>query len=114
MSDKPLEQSIFLTALELATPAEREAYLRGACGSDEALRAAVAELVAAHERAGNILDAPPVVAGGTVAQDNPGAGSLEQPGTVIGPYQLLEQLGGSGMGSVWPAQHTEAVKPPVA
>jgi hypothetical protein len=55
MSDKPLEQSIFLTALELATPAEREEYLRDACGNNDALRAAVAELLAAHERAGNIL-----------------------------------------------------------
>jgi serine/threonine protein kinase/Tfp pilus assembly protein PilF len=114
MSDKPLEQSIFLTALELATPAEREAYLHGACGNNEALRAAVAELLAAHERAGNILDAPPVAAGVTVAQDNFGARSLEQPGTVIGPYKLSEPIGEGGMGAVWMAQQTEPVKRLVA
>jgi tetratricopeptide (TPR) repeat protein/serine/threonine protein kinase len=114
MSDKPLEQSIFLTALELATPAEREAYLRDVCGNNEALRAAVAELLAAHERAGNILDAPPVAAGGTVAQDNPGACSLEQPGAVIGPYKLIEQIGEGGMGTVWMAQQQEPVKRLVA
>jgi serine/threonine protein kinase/tetratricopeptide (TPR) repeat protein len=114
MSDKPLEQSIFLTALELATPAEREAYLRDACGNNEALRAAVAELLAAHERAGNILDVPPVAAGGTMAQDNPGAGSLEQPGIVIGPYKLIEPIGEGGMGAVWMAQQTVPVKRLVA
>src|SRR5262245_54239368 len=114
MSDKPLEQSIFLTALELATPAEREAYLRRACGNNEALRAAVVELLAAHERAGNILDAPPVAAGGTVAQDSPGAGSLEQPGTIIGPYKLIEPIGEGGMGTVWMARQTEPVKRLVA
>ncbi len=114
MSDKPPEQSIFLTALELATPAEREAYLRGACGSNEVLRAAVAELLAAHERAGNILDAPPVAAGGTVARDNAGVGSLEQPGTVIGPYKLLQQIGEGGMGTVFMAQQTQPVQRKVA
>src|SRR6516165_4177190 len=31
------EQSIFLAALELPTPAERAAYLKGACGADPAL-----------------------------------------------------------------------------
>src|SRR5262245_29191875 len=92
MSDKPLEQSIFLSLLELATSAEREAYLRGACGTNEALRAAIADLLAAHERAGNILDAPPVAGVGTVAQDKPEVQPLEQPATVIGPYKLLEQI----------------------
>ena len=33
------EQSIFLAALELPTPAERAAYLQGACGTDPALLA---------------------------------------------------------------------------
>src|SRR5262245_38680032 len=53
------EQSIFLAALELPTPAERAAYLKGACGADPALLANVRELLAAHEKDDGFLDRPP-------------------------------------------------------
>jgi hypothetical protein len=42
------EQTIFLSALEIADPAERTAYLDRACAGNEALRLQVAALLAAH------------------------------------------------------------------
>jgi serine/threonine protein kinase len=52
------EQTIFLSALEIADPAERGAYLRKACADDAALRQQVEALLAAHERPGPFLDVP--------------------------------------------------------
>ena len=44
------EIEIFNSALEQATPAERAAYLDGACGDDAELRARIEALIRAHEQ----------------------------------------------------------------
>ena len=38
-------KSLFLNAVELHTPARRQAYLEGECGGDEALRREVEDLL---------------------------------------------------------------------
>ena len=51
MSDpRPTERTIFLAAIDRASPAERAAYLDAACAGDDRLRADVEELLAAHDR----------------------------------------------------------------
>ena len=51
MTEQPTaERSIFLSAIEAGSPADRAAYLDRACGGDGRLRAGVEELLAAHDR----------------------------------------------------------------
>src|SRR5262249_57913476 len=96
------EHELFAAALEIDVPAERSAYLDRACGGDDALRARIEALLRAYERAGSFLAAPPVP--GPATLDAPR--SLEGPGTVIGPYKLLQAIGEGGMGTVYMAEPT--------
>ena len=57
MAEKPSEQSIFLHAVGLASPADRAAYLEEACHDSPQLRLEVDALLAAHDRLGT--DPPP-------------------------------------------------------
>jgi WD40 repeat protein/serine/threonine protein kinase len=102
------EESLFAQALEIESSAERVAFLDRSCGNNPALRAEVEALLRAHERSGDLLDLPENAA---VTTDLPAG---EGPGTAIGPYKLLEQIGEGGMGTVWMAQQTKPVKRLVA
>jgi serine/threonine protein kinase/Flp pilus assembly protein TadD len=100
---------LFLQAVQLASPDARMDYLERACGGDQALRAEVEALLEANARAGSFLKAPPP--GLTVTVDQP---LSEQPGTVIGPYKLLQQIGEGGMGTVFLAEQTQPVQRKIA
>src|SRR5262249_32983371 len=106
----PRANDLFLKALELPSPGERQAYLDGACAGDAALRAEVEALLEADARAGNFLESPAPGAVDTV--DLPPA--AECPGTVIGSYKLLEQIGEGGFGVVFMAEQTRPLRRKVA
>ncbi len=102
-------ESIFSAAIDLATPEECGAYVQSACGGNEALRQRVENLLQAHFRAGNFLEPPATTF--RPAGDQP---MLEGPGTVIGSYKLLQQIGEGGMGVVFLAEQSRPVQRKVA
>src|SRR5438105_3304041 len=106
----PKTESLFAAALAMESPEERAKYLDQACGTDQPLRAQVEELLAAYPKVEWFLESPAREPVATVDESARSA----RPGTVIGPYKLLQQIGEGGMGTVFMAEQTKPVQRKVA
>jgi serine/threonine protein kinase/WD40 repeat protein len=128
-------KSIFLNAAEIQAPAERQAFVEAQCGADADLRREVEDLLQHHGHVGDFLESPyppaPQSLGHLLAEQGRRAGPAdtsagdagghfpepvvsEGPGTLIGPYKLLQQIGEGGFGVVFLAEQRQPIHRRVA
>jgi eukaryotic-like serine/threonine-protein kinase len=107
-------EAIFFGASSLADPAERQEYLRAACGGDAQLLAAVRAMLSVQDEAEQFFSA-------TAPDDTPPARPQtalpafdERAGERVGRYKLLQKIGEGGWGAVYLAEQEEPLKRQVA
>jgi tetratricopeptide (TPR) repeat protein/serine/threonine protein kinase len=102
------EEALFDQLLTMPA-SSRAAFLEKACAGEPQQRQRLEVLLHAHEHPGSFLQAPLSAQVATV--DEP---MTERPGTVIGPYKLMEQIGEGGMGLVFVAEQQQPIRRRVA
>jgi serine/threonine protein kinase len=108
------EREIFKVAVQLPA-GQRSAFLDQVCAGNLELRADVASLLEAHDTSNSFMERPALEPPVNGYEGNTHDQSLaERPGTLIGPYKLIQQIGEGGFGVVFLAEQERPVKRRVA
>ncbi|MBI4659051.1 MAG: protein kinase [Verrucomicrobia bacterium] len=107
--DRKIEIEIFNAALAIESDTKCKQYLDQACAGDPQRRQRIEALLEAYANSDSLFESEPRTTAGT--EIRPG---LEGPGTRIGPYKLLQEIGEGGMGIVYMAEQEAPVQRKVA
>ena len=94
---------LLCSALEVNSE-QRAGFLRQACDGDEALLLEVESLLAAHFKAGQFIQTPPVQNAIDLLSDHEERLST---GEQIGAYKIVREIGRGGMGAVYLAERSD-------
>jgi eukaryotic-like serine/threonine-protein kinase len=87
-------RAVFDDVVAQASGADRQTRLDALTADEPEVRAAVAQLLAAHDAAGSFLEGGP----GAARLDDPGPDVI---GRRVGPYEVIREIGHGGMGTVF-------------
>lgn len=107
MADDEHVKQTFFSAIELDR-AERELFLRRACGDDPELRSEVLALLECHDRGDDFLETPVLnVSAGEIAENLIESEAASAVGRLVGVYRIESEIGRGGMGSVYLAARAD-------
>ena len=102
------EKAVFNVARRIESRDARAEYLQKVCGANSEELRRLIDLLEVYDHERSFLESPAVAVNATADAPH------EHPGSQIGPYKLLEQIGDGGFGVVYLAEQERPVRRKVA